>query len=205
MSHVRYSQNGLTPLHLAAQEDHVNVAECLVKYGSSIDPQTKVRIHWLSSWLTLFLWSSNFLIFTVKNCWSCIFILLAFFICLLSKNWICCFVVRKAGYTPLHTACHFGQTNMVRYLLDHGASVSSTTRVSGYSLLCQIITVFIRTVSHVCMFFIQVYPLRKPYYWPIQPVLFCHNNLIMKFINCSKSFPFTICKCEREFYELGYL
>ncbi len=34
-------QNGLTPMHLAAQEDKVPVAEVLVKYGSEIDPQTK--------------------------------------------------------------------------------------------------------------------------------------------------------------------
>ena len=53
-------QNGLCPLHLAAQEDQVPVAEILVKYDASIDPQT------------------------------------------------------KAGYTPLHTACHFGQINMIR-------------------------------------------------------------------------------------------
>jgi len=35
-------QNGLTSMHLAAQEDKVAVAEVLVKYGSQIDPQTKV-------------------------------------------------------------------------------------------------------------------------------------------------------------------
>ena len=37
-----FLQNGLTPMHLAAQEDKVPVAEVLVKYGSHIDPQTKV-------------------------------------------------------------------------------------------------------------------------------------------------------------------
>jgi ankyrin len=62
---------------LAAQEDKVNVAEVLVKYGTDIDPQT------------------------------------------------------KAGYTPLHTACHFGQMNMVRFLLERNASVSATTKVSA--------------------------------------------------------------------------
>jgi hypothetical protein len=40
-----YLQNGLTPVHLAAQEDKVNVAEVLVKYESEIDPQTKVGIY----------------------------------------------------------------------------------------------------------------------------------------------------------------
>lgn len=35
-------QSGLTPLHLAAQEDKVNVAEVLVNQGATIDPETKV-------------------------------------------------------------------------------------------------------------------------------------------------------------------
>ena len=38
-------QNGLTPIHLAAQEDKVPVAEILVKYGSEVDSQTKVGGH----------------------------------------------------------------------------------------------------------------------------------------------------------------
>lgn len=34
-------QNGLTPLHLCAQEDRVNVATILVNNKCEIDPQTK--------------------------------------------------------------------------------------------------------------------------------------------------------------------
>lgn len=37
-------QSGLTPLHLAAQEDKVNVAEVLVNHGATIDPETKVTL-----------------------------------------------------------------------------------------------------------------------------------------------------------------
>lgn len=36
-------QNGLTPLHLCAQEDKVNVAAILVKNGATIDSTTKVQ------------------------------------------------------------------------------------------------------------------------------------------------------------------
>ena len=36
-------QSGLTPLHLAAQEDKVNVAEVLVNQGAAVDPETKVQ------------------------------------------------------------------------------------------------------------------------------------------------------------------
>ena len=42
----------------------------------------------------------------------------------------------QAGYTPLHVACHFGQLNMVRFLLQHGASVDKSTAV-GYTPLHQ--------------------------------------------------------------------
>ena len=38
-------------------------------------------------------------------------------------------VIMQAGYTPLHTACHFGQINMIEFLLRHGASVNATTQV----------------------------------------------------------------------------
>ena len=29
----------------------------------------------------------------------------------------------KAGYTPLHVACHFGSVNMVRFLLERDVNV----------------------------------------------------------------------------------
>lgn len=37
-------QSGLTPLHLAAQEDKVNVAEVLLNHGADINAQTKVKL-----------------------------------------------------------------------------------------------------------------------------------------------------------------
>ena len=39
-----YVQSGLTPLHLAAQEDKVNVAEVLLNHGADVNPQTKVKL-----------------------------------------------------------------------------------------------------------------------------------------------------------------
>ncbi|RZF34001.1 hypothetical protein LSTR_LSTR016335 [Laodelphax striatellus] len=41
-----------------------------------------------------------------------------------------------AGYTPLHVACHFGQLNMVRFLLSQGANVGACTSL-GYTPLHQ--------------------------------------------------------------------
>lgn len=57
------AKNGLTAMHLCAQEDRVNVAEVLVQQNAAIDSPT------------------------------------------------------KAGYTPLHVACHFGTFNTSLLLL----------------------------------------------------------------------------------------
>lgn len=38
------TQSGLTPLHLAAQEDKVNVAEILVINEADVNSQTKVKL-----------------------------------------------------------------------------------------------------------------------------------------------------------------
>lgn len=42
----------------------------------------------------------------------------------------------QTGFTPLHVASHYGQLNMVRFLLDKGAAVDVQTS-SGYTALHQ--------------------------------------------------------------------
>lgn len=60
-------QSGLTPLHLAAQEDKVNVAEVLLNHGADIDPQTKVTLSQIVH--TLFIY-----IDLAANAYLCIFL-----------------------------------------------------------------------------------------------------------------------------------
>ena len=43
----------------------------------------------------------------------------------------------RAGYTPLHVAAHFGQINMVRYLLSQGVRVDVQNEL-GYTPLHQV-------------------------------------------------------------------
>jgi len=38
------SKNGLTAMHLAAQDDRTAIARLLTRYGAIVDPQTKVRL-----------------------------------------------------------------------------------------------------------------------------------------------------------------
>lgn len=40
--HTLFSQSGLTPLHLVAQEGHVGIADILVKQGASVYAATRV-------------------------------------------------------------------------------------------------------------------------------------------------------------------
>lgn len=74
----------MTPLHLCAQEDRVDVASVLVN-GESM---TKCNID--------------------------------------GKT--------KAGYTPLHVACHFNNEKMVKFLIANGADVNAIT-TQGYTSL----------------------------------------------------------------------
>lgn len=59
------AKNGLTAMHLAAQEDHVPVAEVLVQHNAPIDPQTKVRYSFDVSVLILDINSNSFAIFFI--------------------------------------------------------------------------------------------------------------------------------------------
>ena len=47
-----------------------------------------------------------------------------------------CDAETKAGYTPLHVAAHFGQINMVKFLLANGVRVNVQNEL-GYSPLHQ--------------------------------------------------------------------
>jgi len=56
------AKNGLTALHLSAQEDAVPVATILVQNGAQIDPKTKVQDRaqrrLAQSWLYLYRWQT---------------------------------------------------------------------------------------------------------------------------------------------------
>lgn len=97
----------MTPLHLCAQEDKLNVASVLVESNANINATTKVS----------------------KASINCYFI--DNFCKML--NTLVCFIF-QTGFTPLHIACHYGQLNMVRYLLEKGADVDVQTS-SGYTAL----------------------------------------------------------------------
>uniref|UniRef100_A0A8B9MX60 Ankyrin 2 n=1 Tax=Accipiter nisus TaxID=211598 RepID=A0A8B9MX60_9AVES len=104
--YIFYLQTGLTSLHLAAQEDKVNVAEILTKHGANQDAQTKlgytpliVACHYGNIKMV------NFLLKQGAN--------------VNAKT--------KNGYTPLHQAAQQGHTHIINVLLQHGAKPNAIT------------------------------------------------------------------------------
>uniref|UniRef100_A0A915EUG7 Ankyrin n=1 Tax=Ditylenchus dipsaci TaxID=166011 RepID=A0A915EUG7_9BILA len=126
------SRAGFTPLHLAAEEGHREMAALLIENGSVVNAQAKNgltplhlcaqedRVEWLASWVCpsacgLSLWPDQHGP-------------------LLDREWALVSAQTKANYTPLHQAAQQGHNNVVRYLLEHGASPNSKT-MSGQTPL----------------------------------------------------------------------
>ena len=53
------AKNALTPMHLAAQEDHVHVAEVLIQHQGQVEPQTKVLKMRLEGYFICERWLDN--------------------------------------------------------------------------------------------------------------------------------------------------
>ena len=51
------------------------------------------------------------------------------------------------GWTALHTACHWGRTEVVKCLLTNGANLSATNKV-GYRILLYTVYHNIHTHTH---------------------------------------------------------
>lgn len=120
-------QNGLTPLHLCAQEDRVPVAEILVKNGAHVDAQTKggyTPLHTASHYgqvnLVKFLLANGA---DVKSTTS-------------------------IGYTPLHQAAQQGHTHIVNLLLENSAQPNAVTNVRKEIIKnCFFLNIFCRFIE----------------------------------------------------------
>lgn len=100
------SQNGLTPLHLCAQEDRVAVAAVLVKAKCKIDAKTKAGYTPLH--VACHFGNGNMVRFLLSNG--------------ADVN-----AVTTHGYTPLHQSAQQGHKQIVNLLLDHKASPNVVT------------------------------------------------------------------------------
>jgi ankyrin len=103
-----FIQNGLTPLHMAAQGDHVDSARILLYHKAPVD---EVTMDYLTA------------LHVAAHCGHVRVATLL--------------LDRKAdpnsralnGFTPLHIACKKNRMKVVELLLKHGASIEATTEV----------------------------------------------------------------------------
>lgn len=117
-------QNGLAPLHMASQGDHVDAARVLLYHRAPVD---EVTIDYLTS------------LHVAAHCGHVRVAKLL--------------LDRKAdpnaralnGFTPLHIACKKNRIKVVELLLKHGASIESTTEVTR--------RFFVRTIKHLAIMF----------------------------------------------------
>lgn len=111
------AKNGLTPLHLCAQEDRVNVAAILAAHGADLDPETRAG-------------------YTPLHV-ACHFGSLAMVRFLLEQAAsgahpdgtprIRIDVQNELGYTPLHQAAQQGHSQIVNMLLESKASPNTVS------------------------------------------------------------------------------
>lgn len=106
----KYFQNGLAPLHMASQGDHVDAARILLYHKAPVD---EVTVDYLTA------------LHVAAHCGHVRVAKLL--------------LDRKAdpnaralnGFTPLHIACKKNRIKVVELLLKHGASIEATTEVTN--------------------------------------------------------------------------
>ncbi|KAG4078375.1 hypothetical protein HA402_013085 [Bradysia odoriphaga] len=110
------SKAGFTPLHLSAQEGHTEMSSLLLEHKADANHQARNGL------APMHLCAQEDKVQVAQ---------------ILVKHGAEIEPVTKAGYTPLHVASHFGQSNMVRFLVQqNGANVNASNGI-GYTPLHQ--------------------------------------------------------------------
>lgn len=130
-----YFQNGLAPLHMACQGDHVDTARILLYHGAPVD---EVTVDYLTA------------LHVAAHCGHVRVAKL-----LLDRN---ADPNARAlnGFTPLHIACKKNRIKIVELLLKHKASIEATTEVQNHIknkiTTIQIITIQLYKFILYCFF-----------------------------------------------------
>ena len=115
-SYFLYTQLGRTPLSLACERGHSDVAQLLINKGASFDMTDEVSYYFYINNLNS---ASHFMIYlTVRRC--------------VNVNIFSYFLYAQLGRTPLSWACKSGFSDVAQLLINKGASFDMTDKVSYY-------------------------------------------------------------------------
>ena len=115
-SYFLYTQAGRTPLLLACESGHSDVAQLLINKGASFDVIDIVSYYFCINNLNS---ANHFVIYlTVRRC--------------VNVNIFSYFLYTQDGRTPLLLACGSGHSNVAQLLINKGASFDVTDGVSFY-------------------------------------------------------------------------
>ena len=115
-SYFLYTQLGRTPLSLACERGHSDVAQLLINKGASFDMTDEVSYYFYINNLNS---ASHFMIYlTVRRC--------------VNVNIFSYFLYAQLGRTPLSWACKSGFSDVAQLLINKGASFDMTDQVSYY-------------------------------------------------------------------------
>uniref|UniRef100_A0A7N6F6N4 Ankyrin 1, erythrocytic b n=1 Tax=Anabas testudineus TaxID=64144 RepID=A0A7N6F6N4_ANATE len=141
-------QNGYTPLHIAAKQNQMEVASCLLQNGASPNSESLQGItplHLASQegrpdMVALLISKQANVNLGNKNGLTPLHLVAqeghVGIADTLVKQGASVYAASRMGYTPLHVACHYGNIKMVKFLLQQQAHVNSKTRM-GYTPLHQ--------------------------------------------------------------------
>uniref|UniRef100_A0A673BQ61 Ankyrin-1 n=1 Tax=Sphaeramia orbicularis TaxID=375764 RepID=A0A673BQ61_9TELE len=103
--------NGFTPLHIACKKNHMRVMDLLLKHSASLEAVTEVG-------------KQDFHVKKIHKLTNILF-----------KNVFILLFFEQSGLTPLHVASFMGHLNIVKILLQKGASPSASNVVTGHTPL----------------------------------------------------------------------
>uniref|UniRef100_A0A8C8CQN1 Ankyrin 1 n=1 Tax=Oncorhynchus tshawytscha TaxID=74940 RepID=A0A8C8CQN1_ONCTS len=140
--------NGYTPLHIAAKQNQMEAASCLLQYGASANAESLqgvTPLHLASQegqpdMVALLISKQANVNLGNKNGLTPLHLVAqeghVGIADTLVKQGASVYAASRMGYTALHVACHYGNIKMVKFLLQQQAHVNSKTRV-GYTPLHQ--------------------------------------------------------------------
>lgn len=140
---IMYTQNGSTPLLVAAGEGHLEVVEYLVLSGADINENDKVWMHVCVHGMYIFVHVYVYTCLCMMYIWH------------VNDTSCVCIMYTQGGWTPLFAAAFKGRLDILKYLVSKGGNVNTKDKVWIYTSVQVLIYLFL--FMHISC--VVVYPI----------------------------------------------